>query len=324
MIRFISVQAFLVKKLGTVGKPSAVSELQHGLRQPLSRHVDPGRALLDLAQVARRQRHVHGAKVLLEARQFLRPRNRDNPRLLREQPRERDLRRHRALTLRDTLHEVDHYHVCRTGVRGEARRYAAKVFLVERRRRVDRSGEEASAQRTERNEADAELLARREHAVALRVARPQRIFALHGGHWLHRVGAADGLRACLRETEVPHLALRDQLLRRAGDVLDGDLPIDAVLVEQVDRLDLESTERSLGHLTDVPGPRAEAVVPPGLMPNPNLVAMTTRSRTGRSASPTSSSFVNGPYASAVSKSVTPRSTAARMIVMPSCRPAPGP
>ena len=59
------------------------------------------------------------------------------------------------------------------------------------------------------------------------------------------------------------------------------------------------------------------------MPNPNFVAITTWSRNGASASPTSSSFVNGPYASAVSNIVTPRSTAARMIAMPSCRPSPG-
>ncbi len=53
-------------------------------------------------------------------------------------------------------------------------------------------------------------------------------------------------------------------------------------------------------------------VPSGLMPKPNFVAMTTRSRTGASASPTSASLVNGPYASAVSKNVTPHSTAARI------------
>src|SRR5947199_1142324 len=175
--------------------PSPIGELQHSLRQPLSLHVDPGRGLLDLAQVGRCQLQVHGAKILLEARQFLRARNRDNPRLLREQPGERDLRRRRAFPLRDTFHEVDQCHVCRTGVRGEARRYAAKVFRVECRRRVDRSGEKASAQRTARNEADAKLLARRQHAIALRVARPQRILALHGGHRPHRVCATDGLRA---------------------------------------------------------------------------------------------------------------------------------
>ena len=53
------------------------------------------------------------------------------------------------------------------------------------------------------------------------------------------------------------------------------------------------------------------------MPKPNFVAMTTCSRNGARASPSSSSFVNGPYASAVSKSVTPRSTAARTILIAS-------
>jgi hypothetical protein len=45
--------------------------------------------------------------------------------------------------------------------------------------------------------------------------------------------------------------------------------------------------------------------------NPNFVAITTCSRNGRRASPTNSSFSNGPYTSAVSKNVTPRSTAPR-------------
>src|SRR5215216_3001799 len=58
--------------------------------------------------------------------------------------------------------------------------------------------------------------------------------------------------------------------------------------------------------------------------NPNLVAMTTWSRKGARASPTSSSFTNGPYTSAVSKNVTPRSTAARITAMPCCRSTAGP
>jgi hypothetical protein len=50
----------------------------------------------------------------------------------------------------------------------------------------------------------------------------------------------------------------------------------------------------------------------GSMSKPNLVAITTRSRKGARASPTSSSLMNGPYTSAVSKRVTPRSKAARI------------
>ncbi len=51
--------------------------------------------------------------------------------------------------------------------------------------------------------------------------------------------------------------------------------------------------------------------PVGSRSNPNFVAITTWSRTGASASPTSSSFTKGPYTSAVSKNVTPSSTASR-------------
>src|SRR5215211_6205465 len=58
--------------------------------------------------------------------------------------------------------------------------------------------------------------------------------------------------------------------------------------------------------------------------NPNLVAMTTWSRKGARASPTSSSFTNGPYTSAVSKKVTPRSTAARITAIPCRRSTAGP
>ncbi|HET7759350.1 MAG TPA: hypothetical protein VFK62_05465 [Gaiellaceae bacterium] len=52
---------------------------------------------------------------------------------------------------------------------------------------------------------------------------------------------------------------------------------------------------------------------------PNFVAITTCSRTGSSASPTSSSLWNGPYTCAVSKNVTPRSTAARISAIESPR-----
>src|SRR5438105_2247093 len=62
----------------------------------------------------------------------------------------------------------------------------------------------------------------------------------------------------------------------------------------------------------------------GLGAKPNLVAMTTRSRNGASASPTSSSLVKGPYTSAVSKKVTPRSTADRISEIISFLSAGGP
>ena len=55
-----------------------------------------------------------------------------------------------------------------------------------------------------------------------------------------------------------------------------------------------------------------------------LQGQVTCSRCGTSASPTSSSLVNGPYVSAVSKNVTPRSTAFRITAMACCFSVAGP
>ncbi len=62
----------------------------------------------------------------------------------------------------------------------------------------------------------------------------------------------------------------------------------------------------------------------GLASQPNFVAITTLPRNGASPSPTSSSFTNGPYTSAVSKNVTPRSTAACSSATISCLSLAGP
>ncbi len=55
----------------------------------------------------------------------------------------------------------------------------------------------------------------------------------------------------------------------------------------------------------------------GLRTMPNLVAITTSSRWPDSASPTSTSFVYGPYMSDVSKKVTPSSRARWIVAMDS-------
>jgi hypothetical protein len=56
------------------------------------------------------------------------------------------------------------------------------------------------------------------------------------------VGSADGGRAGLGHPEVLHLAGFDEFADRAGDVLDGYLGVDSVLVEQVDRVDPKSPQ----------------------------------------------------------------------------------
>ena len=109
---------------------------------------------------------------------------------------------------------------------------------------VDRAGQEALAERAERHEADPELLERRQDRL-LGLAPPQRVLALQRGDGLDGVGAADRLYAGLGEAEVADLALVDQVLDGAGDVLDRDVRVDAVLVEQVDRVGPQPLQRSL-------------------------------------------------------------------------------
>jgi hypothetical protein len=71
--------------------------------------------------------------------------------------------------------------------------------------------------------------------------------------------------------------------------------INPVLIEQINCFDPEPSERCLGDLLDVFGRLSRLYrVPAGWNPNPNFVAITTRSRKGARASPTSSSFVKGP------------------------------
>ena len=70
---------------------------------------------------------------------------------------------------------------------------------------------------------------------------------------LHRHAApADRLHACFREAEVLDLALLNQLFHRAGDLFDRHVRINAVLVEEVDGLDLQPLERALDSLLDMP------------------------------------------------------------------------
>ena len=85
------------------------------------------------------------------------------------------------------------------------------------------------------------------------LAPPERVFALQGGDWLDGVGAANGFHAGFGEAEVLDFALLDEFLHGSGDVFDGDVGIDAVLVEEIDGIDLEALERGFGDLADASG-----------------------------------------------------------------------
>src|SRR4051794_11716789 len=97
--------------------------------------------------------------------QLRRARDGNDPRLLREQPGERDLCRRRVLAFRDPAEQIDERLVRFASVRRKAGDDVAKVGAVEGGLFVDLASEKALAQRAERNEADPEFLERRQNLL---------------------------------------------------------------------------------------------------------------------------------------------------------------
>ena len=58
------------------------------------------------------------------------------------------------------------------------------------------------------------------------------------------------LRARLRQSEVLHLSRLNQLLHRAGYILNRHLRVHAMLIEQIDYIRLQPLQRGIRHLLD--------------------------------------------------------------------------
>ena len=124
---------------------SATGHLLQVLGVPGPLHRDLRGRGLDLAEVVGRELDVGRPEVLVQAMQLRGARDRDDPRLLGEQPGERDLGRRRLLASRDLAEQVDQGLVRLDRLRREARDGVAEVGAVEGRVLVDLAGEEALA-----------------------------------------------------------------------------------------------------------------------------------------------------------------------------------
>jgi hypothetical protein len=138
---------------------------------------------------------------------------------------------------------------CEFGHRG-ARDDVSKIGFVKRCVLANLSGQEAFAKRTEGDEPNAEFLERGYH-LRFRLSPPERVFALERRNRLDLVCAADRFHASFRKSKVLHLALPDQFLHRAGNVFDGNVGIDTVLIEQIDDIGLEALQRGLRDFLEV-------------------------------------------------------------------------
>jgi hypothetical protein len=106
-------------------------------------------------------------------------------------------------------------------------------------------------------EADSQLLAGRTHAVPFSLSFHEREFGLNGGHRLHRVRSADCFRTRLREAEVQHLALLDEIFDRTSHLFDRYGWIHSVLVIEIDAIGSKALEGALNDLREVVWPAVE-------------------------------------------------------------------
>src|SRR6266403_3921607 len=224
---------------------------------PLQRNLRDG--ALDFAEIFRREFYGSCADIFFQARQLGRARDRNNPRLLSQQPSQRDLSRCRLLLFCELAKQINHGLICFPSLWSKARDDVAEIGTIELCVLVDLAGKEAFAKRTEWNESDPQFLECR-YDFCFRYSPPQRVFALERCDRLHRVCATDCLHPCFRKPEVLHLALLDQVFHGSRHVFDGHVRVNTVLVEEIDDLGPEPLERSLGDLLDVRGP----AIQPGL------------------------------------------------------------
>src|SRR6185436_6061939 len=101
----------------------------------------------------------------------------NNPRLLRQQPGDRDLGRCRVLSFCDRADQINQSLIRFSRLRRETWDDVTKICTVEFSALVDLPGEEAFTKRAKWHEADTEFLEGRDHFL-FRRSGPQRVFAL--------------------------------------------------------------------------------------------------------------------------------------------------
>src|ERR1700676_1497029 len=155
--------------------------------------------------------------------------DRNHPRLLRQQPRERDLSRRRFLPFCDAAEQINEGLIRLESLRREARQGTAEVGAVELRIFFDRACEKALSQGAVRDKPNPEFLQGRYHFL-FGSPRPQRVLALESGDGLDGVSAADRLPARFGKAEVLDLALLNQILHRSRNVFDWHARVNPMLI----------------------------------------------------------------------------------------------
>ena len=95
-------------------------------------------------------------------------------------------------------------------------------------------------------------LFQRGQQLGLRAAPEEGVFALHGGHPLDRVRAANRLNASFGKAKVFNLPFGDEVFNGSGNVFNRHVGVDTVLIEEIDVIGSQPFQASVGHSFDMP------------------------------------------------------------------------
>src|SRR5580700_438323 len=173
-------------------------------------HLELGQSTLHLFEVFCGQYKFGGFDVLLKVLDLTRSWDRDDERLLRQQPCERQLRCRRLLPfckLRDT---IDKGLVGSNALRLEAVEPRTKIrFRIKLRLLIKLLRQIAHAHWTPGHEADSQFFAGIQQSILFRVTVHERIFCLQSCDGLNGMCSADGGGARFGKAEMQHLTVLD-------------------------------------------------------------------------------------------------------------------
>src|ERR1051325_1164994 len=179
---------------------------------------------------------------------------------LGEHPREGELCRRAMFLARQFFHPLYHVEIALEIFPLKSRRRSPVIVGWQVLEALEFPGEKTTAQRRVRDKANSQFAARGQDAVVLRIARPERVFRLHGSNGMDRVGAANRLCARLRQAEEPHFTCAHQLGHRANRLFNRRIRIDAMLVIEIDYLYVESLQTGFARRAHVIRSAADAAV----------------------------------------------------------------
>lgn len=209
-----------------------------------ARHIALVDAGIEPAHLVGAQAHIHRAQVVHQVLDAGGAGNRQDVRVLVQQPGQRELGHAATHFIGDRTVGRQQLQVGRVVAGRKARHGAADVLLVQLGHIGQVAAQEAARDRAEGNEADTELAAGVEHRD-LGVARPERILGLQRRDRVHCVGLSQRVGRNLGQADGADLARAHQVAQRAHAVLDRHRFVPAVQVVEVDHVGVEALERFL-------------------------------------------------------------------------------